>query len=49
MDESALEDQSTSRPEWVAPEMDELSVEELVDLAEIKIAFANTNTSGDVA
>jgi len=37
-----------AKKRWRKPELEGLSVEELVDLAELKVAFANTNSSGDV-
>ncbi len=32
---------------WTTPQVEDLSVEEIVDLAEIKVAFANTNSCAD--
>ena len=41
------QENESAKPTWSAPQVEELSIEEIVDLAEIKIAFANTNTGCD--
>jgi hypothetical protein len=36
------------KKKWVVPKVEEITFEEIVDLAEVKIAFANTSCSGDL-
>jgi hypothetical protein len=40
---------SDTKPAWSKPEVGELSIEEVVDLAEVRIGFARTTTSCDIS
>lgn len=40
--------ETRERETWTSPEVEELSVEEIVDLADVKIAFAHTTDGCDL-